>query len=123
VSSLKTPTASPSVAGTPQRPRPTNGTRSPDATTSPLPRQSWLDNGTQNYQQTVSTDGGWATIRWNSANVTIIDYLAEAGYSADVQRTSATNVEVRFRSSGKSTSITAWWNHRTPGLDVDNAAS
>jgi hypothetical protein len=76
-----------------------------------------------NYQQTVTTDGGWATVQWNKADVTVIDFYEEPGFTARVQRNSATSVEVWFLSAGKSTSITAWWNTRRPGLTVDNAAS
>jgi hypothetical protein len=55
--------------------------------------------------------------------VTVIDFLAEAGYEVKVERTSATHVVVWFRSTGRSTSITAWWNGDKPGLTVDNSAS
>jgi hypothetical protein len=121
VSDLKSPTHPPPAAGTTQEPL---SSAEPDPTSSPLPRQSWTDdNGRTTYQQTVSTDGGWATIRWTSSNITVIDYLAQPGYTARVQRSGATKVEVWFQSSGKSTAINAWWNSRRPGLSVDNRAS
>ena len=121
VSDLKSPTAPPPAAGTSRKPTTSS---EPDPTSSPLPRQSWTDDTDRaNYQQTVTTDGGWAIIRWNSAAVMVIDYLAKPGYTVRVQRTSATSVEVWFLSAGKSAAITAWWDTRRPGLTVDNTAS
>src|SRR5215213_487671 len=73
-------TGPPPAAGTTRSPssQPTvetnNGTK-------PKP-QTWEDEkGLLNYLSTVSTDGGWARIQWNSNKVIVIDTYPETGYT------------------------------------------
>ena len=110
-------TGPPPAAGTTRSPSPTVSTSE-----APAPvLQKWEDEeGVVNYSSTVSTDGGWAKIQWNSDKVTVIDTYAQTGYAASVDQESETRVTVSFESSGKPTSIEAWWDDDEPKVDVDN---
>lgn len=96
---------------------------SPTLSTSNRPTpilQRWEDSeGQVNYQSTVSTDGGWAKIQWNSTKVLVIDTLPETGYTPKIRQRGDTEVSISFESAGKTATIRAWWDDDEPKLDVD----
>jgi hypothetical protein len=109
-------TGPPPAAGVTQIPSPSVRTSNEPA---PV-LQRWEDSeGKVNYQSTVSTDGGWAKIQWNSTKDLIIDTVAETGYTSKIQQQSDTRVTISFESSGKTATISAWWDDDEPKLDVD----
>ncbi|SHN45436.1 hypothetical protein [Cryptosporangium aurantiacum] len=112
-------TGPPPAAGTTRSPSPQPTVQTSNEA-SPKP-QTWEDqDGLLNYLSTVSTDGGWAKIQWNSNKVIVIDAYPETGYTPEVKQLSPTRVQISFNGPGKSTAIAAWWDDGEPQLVVDN---
>lgn len=113
-------TGPPPAAGITRSPSPTVTTSNAPT---PVPQQWEDESGVLNYLSTVPTDGGWAKIQWNRDKVLVIDIYAETGFTSKVRQESDTRVSISFESSGKTVTISAWWDDSSPQLDVDNGAN
>lgn len=60
--------------------------------------------------RTYNLVGGSASIRFESGKVTVQWATPNSGYEVDVETYAPDRVEVRFRSEGHESEVTAWWD-------------